>query len=170
MNLLITGRPGSGKSTLVAALVGRLERRRKVGGMLTTEVCEGGVRVGFKIRDIGEEREGVLASISLKDGPRLGRYAVNLEDLEKIGVTAIERAVRSCAVVIIDEIGPMELKSARFRGAVRGALDSDKDVIATLHFGSRERLIGKFGLEEDEVLVLERGRRDKLLNQILSRF
>ncbi len=170
MKLLITGKPGSGKSTLVAELVDRLKGKKKVGGMVTTELREGGGRIGFRIKDIAEGREGVLASVYLKSGPRLGKYVVNLEDLEGIGVAAVEEATESCDLVVIDEVGPMELKSARFRRAVEAAFESDKDVIATLHYGSRDRLVREFGLAGVEIVVVEWDNRDKLLNNLLSRF
>ncbi|ABL78405.1 NTPase [Thermofilum pendens] len=133
-NFLLTGRPGIGKTTCVVKTAELLVSRGvKVGGMVTHEVREGGSRVGFKVRDLLTGREGFLAKVGAGAGPRVGKYVVHVEELEAVGVGAILRAVSEAQVVVIDEIGPMELYSPSFLPAVLKALDSDKPVLATIH-------------------------------------
>lgn len=105
-----------------------------VGGMISSEERAGGKRVGFKIIDVMTGETGYLAKVESSRGPRVGRYRVVLEDLERIGVTAIKRGVERSDVVVIDEIGPMELYSINFKQAVRDALESNKPVLATIHY------------------------------------
>jgi nucleoside-triphosphatase len=112
-----------------------------VGGCTTSEIKSGGARTGFEIRDLTTGRSGVLASTSTKFGPRLGRYRVNLSDLAKVGAAGLEAASESSEIVVIDEVGPMELVSPEFRRAVRRCLDSGRPMLAVVH----ERL-------EDDVL------------------
>ena len=50
LNLLITGRPGVGKTTLVMNVVERLRGSLRLAGFTTAEVCDpSGQRTGFQI-------------------------------------------------------------------------------------------------------------------------
>ena len=140
--LLLTGSPGVGKTTVLTKTVSILkEKGFSVGGMISREVRESGVRVGFEIVDLGSEKRGWLAHVNQKVGPQVGKYRVNLEDLENIGAQAIEYATENCDVIAIDEVGPMELFSEKFREATRRALESPKQVIAVVHWKAQDRLI-----------------------------
>ncbi len=130
----------------------------------------GVVRKGFKLRDIRSFEEGVLAHVDQKSGPRVGKYRVNLDDLNSVGVGAIHNALKDCDLVIIDEIGPMELYSEDFVAAVKGAFSSKKDVIATIHFGTRDRLIKKLGLEDVPLKLMFDGDKERLFDAVVGRF
>ena len=83
----ITGSPGIGKTTVLTKVVDILrERGFSVGGMLSREVREDGVRVGFEILDLNSHECGWLAHVNLKTGPQVGKYHVNLVDLPKISL------------------------------------------------------------------------------------
>ncbi len=139
--VFLTGRPGIGKTTIIMKVVEELKKRGfKVGGMISKEIREKGKRVGFKIIDVKQKREGILAHINQKSGPRVSKYRVNLEDLETIGVKAIEDALLSDDVIIIDEIGKMELFSKKFINVVERVLSSNKVVLGTVHARSSHRL------------------------------
>lgn len=139
----LTGLPGSGKTTAVLRVVERLgELGVRVGGMYTQEIRERGRRIGFAVKRIGGG-EGVLAHVGFRGGPRLGRYVVNLSDLEGVGVAAIIEALESAEVVVVDEVGPMELYSEKFREAVERLLESGKHAILTVHYRSRDPLVLK---------------------------
>jgi len=127
-HLLITGRPGVGKTTLIKRLIPALP---PAGGFYTEEIRSCGERVGFKIVTLAGE-EGILAQKGLNSPFRVGSYGVNIEDLEKVGVKAINEALASCEVIVIDEIGKMELCSPEFEKAVREAVNSEKRVLATI--------------------------------------
>jgi len=155
-NFLVTGRPGIGKTTcLQRASELLVSRSVRVGGMITLEKRERGVRVGFEVRDVLCGATGTLASVGGGVGPRVGRYVVNLADLERVGVEAIYRALREAQVVVIDEIGPMELLSRRFVDAVFSALDSPKPVLATIHVRAGETEVGRRILSRSDVKVYE---------------
>ncbi|ADL59035.1 nucleotide kinase related protein [Methanothermobacter marburgensis str. Marburg] len=133
VKILITGRPGSGKSTLIERIKDYLELSGlSTGGIFTPEVREGSSRVGFEVVDIKSGRRGLLASVDSR-GPRVGRYGVNVEVIDEIAVPAIMRALKEDDCVLIDEIAPMELKSEGFRRAVEEALDSEVPVVAAVH-------------------------------------
>ena len=120
-----------------------------MGGMISREVREGGTRVGFEILDLNSGRRGWLAHVNQKAGPQVGKYRVNMEDLNGIGAQAITDAVENCDVVAIDEIGPMELFSEKFKEAVRKALESHKLVLAVVHWKARDTLINEAKKRED---------------------
>jgi len=157
----LTGRPGCGKTTAILKIVGELENEGvKVDGMYTVRV--GGRRVGFMVKRIGGG-EGILAHVNLRDGPRLGRYRVNLADLERVGVSAILDGIRDADVVVVDEVGPMELFSLRFRDAVERLLNSDKHAILTVHYRSRDRLAMRVRrLAGDNLITLNERNRDEV--------
>lgn len=134
IKVLITGRPGIGKTTVVKRVMEMcLKFGIKVGGMITYEMREEGRRVGFKVVDVLTRKEGILAKIGISGKFRIGKYTVNLRDLENVGVRAIREALSKADIVIIDEIGPMELFSEEFRKVVEEAFNSRKPVIATIH-------------------------------------
>jgi nucleoside-triphosphatase len=137
--ILLTGRPGVGKTTVVKRLYEHYSARGvKIEGMTTREVREAGTRTGFKITDLSSGEEGWLAKKDLTAGPRVGSYIVASDDLEKIGVAALERSMEGTAdLVIVDEIGPMEMTSTSFRNNISRVLNGNRTVVATVKFGSR---------------------------------
>jgi nucleoside-triphosphatase len=169
--IFVTGRPGVGKTTLVFKVSNSLkERGVKVGGIVTLEVRSGGVRAGFKIVDLESGAEAQLASVSSKAGPRVGKYLVHVENLDTFAVGSIDRALERCDLVVIDEIGPMELKSQKFVDAVRRALSSDKPLLATLHYRLRHPLLDYIrGRRDFEVVELTFSNRDELPNTITEK-
>jgi nucleoside-triphosphatase len=129
LRLLLTGRPGIGKTTVILRLAETLSDR--AGGFYTQEVRVGGERRGFKIVTL-DGREATLADVALPGRPRVGKYGLNLAGLREVGVAAIQAALHEKDYIVIDEIGFMELLSADFKEAVLAAFDSDKTVIATI--------------------------------------
>ena len=113
-NFLLTGPPGSGKTSLIKQAVARLEI--KAGGFYTEEIKSQGVRQGFRLVTL-DGQTAVLSHLDFEGPHRVSKYGVDVTSLDKIGVAAIERATEECDLVVIDEIGKMELLSARFREA-----------------------------------------------------
>jgi len=126
---LLTGQPGSGKTRLIKQVVARLEV--KAGGFYTEEIKSQGVRQGFRLVTL-DGQTAVLAHLYFKSPHRVSKYGVDVESLDKIGVAAINQAIKECDLVVIDEIGKMELFSAKFREAVLNLLNSGKRLLATI--------------------------------------
>ena len=155
-NFLVTGRPGIGKTTCIMRIVSLLrEKGRSVDGFITREERRGNRRVGFKIVSLGDNKEDYLASIWFRDGPRVSKYVVNLKALESIGVKAIIRALEASDVIVIDEIGPMELFSSIFQDEVLKALDSKKAVLASIHFKASRYPFGRKIFERKDIRIYE---------------
>jgi nucleoside-triphosphatase len=126
---LLTGKPRAGKTTLLKIIIQDL---KSCGGFYTEEIIEDNKRIGFRIKTL-KGKEGILAMEGLRAKFRLGKYGINLKDLEEIGVKAVEEALKNKDIVVIDEIGKMELFSQAFKDIVLKALDSDKRVIGVIH-------------------------------------
>jgi nucleoside-triphosphatase len=128
--ILLEGRPGSGKTTLARRIVAGLrERDIPVTGFTTEEIREAGRRVGFAIETIEGER-GMLAHVDFAGPPRVGKYGVDLDELERLAVPALQT---SDELVVIDELGKMELASESFRATVDELLASAASLVATVH-------------------------------------
>lgn len=128
-NLFIAGTPGVGKTMLLREVT--LAKREHIGGFYTEHILAGRIRKGFMIRTFdGQER--MLASKGLKSTHKLGKYGVDLNALENVGVPALKLALMSKSVIVIDEIGSMEMMSERFRTVLLECLTSTKPVLATI--------------------------------------
>jgi nucleoside-triphosphatase len=162
--LVITGNPSVGKTTLLTKVAASLKAAGySVGGMVSREVREGGVRVGFEVLDLATSQRGWLASVRQKVGPQVGKYRVNLPDLEAIGAKALTDATANADVVAIDEIGPMELFSQQFKAATQTALDSKKLVLAVVHWKAADQLVKAVKSRSDaETFVVTTENRDAL--------
>jgi nucleoside-triphosphatase THEP1 len=127
-NILVTGPPRIGKSTLIERLVSGIQR--PVTGFFTREIRDGGKRVGFSIVTL-EGKVGVLAHQDIRGRFRVGKYGVNMEDIDRIAVPSMIPA-GSDVMIVIDEIGKMECFSTRFRESLIGALDSENPVLGSI--------------------------------------
>ena len=150
-----------GKSTLVhkASEAAKV----KVGGVLARDKRIKGRRVGFELFDLGSGRTGVLAD-EAGDGPQLGKYKVRLDDLDQIGAKAIEDALNR-DLIVVDEVGPMELSSRRFVGAVEKAIASEKPMLVVLHQWSMHPLAKKIR-KNFRVITVTMQNRDALRDEL----
>jgi nucleoside-triphosphatase len=86
-----------------------------------------------------------------------------MEDLDGLGVSAIMEAVEKSDVVAVDEIGPMELFSEKFKEAVNRVVESGKLAVGVIHRNARDRLINDLKRREDTALyVVTHENRDNL--------
>jgi len=168
--LLITGSPGVGKTTLLLKVVeGLTAKGYSVGGMISREVRTSGARVGFEVTDLSSGYRGWLASVHEERGPQVGKYHVNIDDLNGIGVKAILRACEKLDVVVVDEIGPMELFSEEFREAVMKVVEGEKLLVATIHWKMSGELIDSIKKREDsETHVVTYENREHLHEAIIG--
>ena len=110
-NILFTGFPGCGKSTIIEKIVQRINRPST--GFFTREIRDKGRRVGFSITTL-DGQQGILAHIDIRSHIRVGRYGVNIRDIEKIAVPSM-RPENDNVILVVDEIGKMECLSGLFR-------------------------------------------------------
>jgi nucleoside-triphosphatase len=164
--VLLEGRPGAGKTTVAARLAELLKGRGvRAAGFFTREIREGGRRVGFEIETLDGERE-TLAHVKLPGPPRVGRYGVDIEAFERVALPALSRRPE---VVLVDELGKMELASERFREAITGLLERPVPFVATVHSHRHpftDRLKRRPGVE---VIPVTKRTRDRLPEEVAAR-
>ncbi len=163
---MITGPPRCGKTTLLIRIAEDPAFSARVGGFITQEIREKGARVGFKIVSLADKKEGFLAMKGFSSPYRVGKYGVNLEDVEKIGCTAIQEALDSGRVILVDEIGKMELFSEKFKSVLLRALNSPQKVLATIIERPNEFADRIKKRQDAKLIYLERGNFDLVFSEI----
>ena len=168
---LITGSPSVGKTTVLMKTVDFLKGKGySVGGMISRDVRSAGSRIGFELTDVSSGRSGWLARVDQKQGPIVGKYRVNLEDLGGLGANAIMQAVEKSDVIVIDEIGPMELFSQQFKQSVISTRESSKPAVCTVHWNMKNQLVQETKRRLDaETFVVTYENRDHLHEQLADR-
>lgn len=146
-NILLTGPPRCGKSTLIEKLIQKIDR--PMTGFFTREIKEGGQRVGFSIITL-DGKEGVLAHKDSETKIHVGKYGVHLDQLDQIAVPSIIPRGPD-EIIVIDEIGKMEYRSSLFRKTLVETLDS------------RNWVIGSIALKGGPFIERIKGRRDVAL-------
>ena len=166
----MTGPPGIGKTSVIRRAVKELKNKKnKVGGVICHEVREGGIRVGFEIMDISTETRGWLAHVNQTTGPKVGKYHVNLIDLNVTGSGAILDAIQNSDIITVDEIGTMELLSTSFCNAVLRAVESNKPIIGTIHYRLSNSIIDSIKQREDiEIIKVTYENRENLHKLIIK--
>ena len=162
-NILFTGPPGCGKSTLIEKIA--LKIKWPITGFITKEIRDRGQRVGFSINSL-DGRKGVLAHKNIKSPYRVGKYGVSLEDIKQVAVPSMIPASEDMTVVI-DEIGKMECFSSLFRVTVLEVLESKNPVLGTLPLKGGS-FIEKIRKRKDILLVgVSEKNRDGLAHEFL---
>jgi nucleoside-triphosphatase len=157
----VTGPPGIGKSTLVAKVAAAAGIC--AGGVLARDKRYKDRRIGFELLDIASGAVGVLAD-EAGSGPQLGKYRIHPEDLDGIGAAAVENALK-CDLIVVDEVGPMELTSKRFVSAVEMAIASSRPMLVVLHEWSNHRLAKKIR-STFQVITVTKENREALVDEI----
>ena len=151
----ITGLPGAGKTYALLRVIEMLkEEDAVIGGMIDEPVIDGKHRVGFTVRDLLSGETEVFVDTETPSKIMVGRIGIDLSKFESVAVSAIENACAEADIIVIDEIGKVEVESEAFVKAVRAALEVDKPMIITLHKKSRNPLLQDIR-RRDDVRILE---------------
>jgi nucleoside-triphosphatase len=164
-NILITGIPGVGKTTLVKKLLIHLEHLN-AAGFYTEEIREGGIRKGFELVDLCGQRS-VLSHVRIKSLYRVGKYGVDVERFDEF-LEATDFLDPKTDLIIIDEIGKMECYSDKFKSLMRHILDSETLVISTIARKGGGFIAAIKDRADINLFELTVANRDRLANVILS--
>lgn len=127
-NLLLTGPPGCGKSTIIEKIVRRLSLPST--GFLTREIKDRGRRVGFAITTLNG-RHGIMAHMDIRSPRKVGRYGVDVQAIDRFAVPAMSTEDRN-TIIVVDEIGKMECCSASFRQSLIRVLESPNPIVGSI--------------------------------------
>jgi nucleoside-triphosphatase THEP1 len=159
--LLLSGLPGSGKTTLIERLIAEIGM--PASGFTTREIRDAGRRVGFEIVGLSGCRE-VLAHTEMKSIHCVGKYRVDINALER--VLGLELHSASAQPVVIDEIGKMELLSQKFRSYIIELWRSERLVIATI-MSAPNAFCDRLKADKNTVMLkLNYGNREEVLARL----
>ncbi len=164
MKVAITGKPGIGKTTACLRIYEALKEKLKISGFVTKEVRVGRERVGFEIIELGSNFKIKLAEKGV-GYPRVGKYRVFVDNIDKIS----ERISEDSDLIIIDEVGPMELKSKLFVERVSKLIHSDKNIILTIHYKLKHPLLDEIRSSFD-LIKLDYQNRDRVVEDVAKKF
>ncbi len=163
-----------GKTTILLRIIDFIRKEDLVvGGIISKEVRVRGERKGFELINLKTGERSVLSSTSQANGPKMGKYQVNLFSLAEGGATALRSSIATSAITVCDEIGPMEMISPEFRSAVEYIVDSGKPVIGTINTRSKDPLLRRIRSKAHvNIFELTFSNREKvffkLVNEILG--
>ena len=162
---LLTGSPGAGKTTVIRRAIA--ESSVRGGGFYTEEIRSSGIRQGFRVTTL-DGKNAILAHVDISGPHKVGKYGIDIDNLDRVGTFAIHRAIEESDLIVIDEIGKMELFSHRFKEAVLQAINSDKKVLGTIMLSPHPFADEIKSRSKVQVTQISRANRDNALQEIIS--
>jgi nucleoside-triphosphatase THEP1/ADP-ribose pyrophosphatase YjhB (NUDIX family) len=157
---LLTGSPRMGKTTLIKKLINEIGSDI-CGGFYTEEITNSNERVGFRCVSInGESVE--IASVESPSKTRIGRYGIDIERFEKFAIKILQEALITKKIIVIDEIGFMQMLSSTFQKIVQEIVSNKNIVLGTIPLDSHPEIDQIKYLNEVEIISINEFNRDMI--------
>lgn len=163
-NLLLTGEPACGKTTVVRRVLERLGDLR-LAGFYTQEIRREGNRIGFQVIGLSGARV-TLAHVLFASEQLVGRYGVDLAKFEPLVEEELKKPLGEVNLFILDEIGKMECFSRRFVSLTRNLLDGSVPVLATVGYKGRGFLTEVKMRRDIRLITVSKENRDVLPDRL----
>ena len=162
MNILLTGKPGIGKSTALRKIVDMLGRKRCCG-ILTEEILKDGERIGFRSHGIQSKKSVVLAHKEIDTGYYVEDFGVDLQPLDDLCEEEFRYVTGKIRFIILDEIGRMQMMSENFVGWLEKLGNGSRTLIASICLEDEIPYIRDFKKrEENRLYVLDASNRERI--------
>lgn len=146
-NILITGLPRSGKSTILKKIISSYQNKV---GFVTNEILGDGKRIGFEI-ETHNDKKAILASVKFNTNLKVSKYFVDTGNLDLMIREITEFKKKD--LLFLDQIGQMELFSEKFKEIAIKFLDSENICLATLSKVYKDDFIEKIKSRNDVIVV-----------------
>jgi nucleoside-triphosphatase len=165
-NLLLTGPPGCGKTTVLERAAEQLGELR-LAGFVTREFREHGQRVGFEAIGLGGRRV-ILAHVRFRSLVSVGRHGVEPDRLIPLINEEMVRPLETVDAYLIDEIGRMERHCPQFIDAVSRLLEGSVPVVATIALRGGDFIAEVKDRRDVQIVEVTRAKRQALSGQIAA--
>lgn len=166
-NILITGIPKSGKSTLLRKIIADIPNKV---GFVTNEILESSGRVGFEIETQSQQKK-ILAHVDFKTDFKVSKYFVDIQNLELM-IQEVS-SFKDGDFLYLDEIGQMQLFSNQFKNLVLKYLNSQNTCLATFSYVFEDDFTKSIKVREDVILVEisaeDRDEKEKFIRQLIRK-
>nr|WP_269845618.1 nucleoside-triphosphatase [Paenibacillus selenitireducens] len=155
---LLTGKPRMGKTTMIKKLINDIGTDI-CGGFYTEEITNSDDRIGFRCVSVnGESVE--IANVESPSKTRIGRYGIDIEKFENYAIKILQDALCSKKIIVIDEIGFMQMLSTSFQKMVHEIVSDNLIVLGTVPLDSHPEIDKIKYSKEVQMISLNEFNRD----------
>jgi nucleoside-triphosphatase THEP1 len=167
---IITGGVGEGKTTQIIKIVDSLSKKNiSVSGIYAPRIMENGVTVGYDIVDIEtNKREPFLRADSNGNTTNIGKYTIHPNGLEKGRNILSKSAADNCSLVVIDEVGKLELNSQGWSDNINELIKTSSILLLAVRNTFAKQVIQKWDLKNYSVFTVSDNLHEEVSELIVN--
>ncbi len=172
--LILTGKIGIGKTTACRKTVEKAAGRGlSAGGILTPPIVDDGKKTGFYAEDLRTGKRWVLGTRDTGagiEGPVYGIYRFSIDGFKKAYGTLKTAVVERCDLIVLDEIGPLEIVHKKGFFRILGPLFDQEDayLLLVVRPSLVEDVTKMLGERKTEVFTADIQTRDRMPDTIAA--